>query len=138
VITETVSGGGPGREGSVLFEERHFAWPEKPGNPVREAKLPWFWFTDRREALAYVGLCAAVHLMWVALVVSHWVLHNDTLWLVLAWPATFVWLAYLRLWIDLCKRVRPRLPRHHWFMAGYANPRVRHCVQLALEEISDR
>src|SRR5438874_92231 len=108
--------------GPELFEERQFRWPEQPGDPAKEARLPWFWFMDVGEARIYLALFTLVNVFWLGLVTSMWILHNQMLWLALAVPATLTWLAYLRLWIGLCKRVRPPLDRKQWFMAGWLNP----------------
>jgi hypothetical protein len=121
-----------------LFDERHFSWPDLPGDPEKEAGLPWFWFLDVGEARAYLGLFTLVNLLWVGMVVSFWIMHSRTLWTVLVVPAAIAWVAYLRLWIGLCRRVRPPLPPLQWFMAGWVNRRVRHCLQLARDLVADR
>jgi hypothetical protein len=129
---------GRGMPRAAIFEEHHFRWPEQPGDPEKDARLPWFWFVDVGEARAYLALFALVNTLGSGIFVSVWILHSRTLWALLVGPATCVWLAYTWLWIGLCRRVRPPLNRRQWFMGGWLNPRVRHCVQLARELVTDR
>jgi hypothetical protein len=119
------------RPSSTLFEERHFSWPEQPGNPKREANLPWFWFTDVGEAQTYLTLWW----LWQGLtflgLMNLFFVHNLVAGLIL-WSSVIVsQVLFMRVWVPLCRRADPNLSKWNWFAAGWFNPRSRHCLLLA-------
>jgi len=122
----------------ALFDERGFAWPELPGNPKREAKLPWFHFHDVDEARDYLGILGAETVLGTLLFVNWLFFKND--WI--AWGLFPVLLAvqvvHHRMWVGLCKRARPQLGRWHWWMTGAFSPQRWQCVSQARSMLRDR
>jgi hypothetical protein len=121
----------------TLFEERHFSWPDLPGNPEREAKLPWFWFTDVGEARTYLQLWWVWQSIAVLLFLNVWLVRNHTLGFVLLACLLASQAAFLRVWIPLCRRATPPVGRWDWFLAGWFNPKSRHCLLTAWDVIRE-
>ena len=121
----------------TLFEERHFSWPDQPGNPRREAKLPFFWFTDVGEARQYLQLWWLWQSIGGLLFLNFWLVKNHAVGFVLLGCLVLAQTAFLRVWIPLCKRASPPPNKWDWFAANWFNPKSRHCLLMAWDVIKE-
>ena len=121
----------------ALFDERHFTWPEQKRTPKWESKLPWVWFLDVDEARLYLRLWWIWQGLTFLVFVNVWFVHNTLAGLILLPSVIAAQLAFLRVWVPICKRADPPLGKWHWFAAGWWNPRARHCLLVARDLVME-
>jgi hypothetical protein len=120
-----------------LFDEHRFAWPEQPGDPEREAALPWFWFTDVGEAKTYLRLWWLLQLLGTIGFINLLFFRHLAVGMVVVTGLVCTQVAFLRIWIPLCRRAHPPLGRRDWFSASWFNPKSRHCLLVAWGMVSE-
>jgi hypothetical protein len=136
VETPRAEGRPPGS--GALFDERGFRWPDPPGNPKREAKLPWFHFHDVHEARDYLSSLAVMQVLGILLLINGVFIKNPRF----GWPVFLgllvVQVVHRRIWYDLCKRAVPPPARYHRWTIGVGNLRMWQCVAQARAMLQDR
>jgi hypothetical protein len=122
---------------TTIFEERHFSWPDQPGNAKREAKLPWFWFTDVGEARTFLQLWWVWQACLWLLFINFWFVKNHVVGLALLVCTPVAQVMFMRVWVPLCQRAQPPLGKWQWFTGNWFNPRARHCLLLAWDVVRE-